>query len=44
MNEMAEKKIEENKSENRGKYTELELRTRGIGKFHDNPPPLIDAY
>lgn len=37
MNEKAEKKIEENKSENgsenRGKYTELELRTRGIGKF-----------
>ena len=28
---MAEKKIEQSK----GKYTELELRTRGIGKFHD---------
>ena len=25
----------ETKDENRGKYTELELRTRGIGKFHE---------
>ena len=31
MNEKAEKKDEQN----RGKYTELELRTRGIGKFHE---------
>ena len=31
MNEMAEKKIEKTT----GKYTELELRTRGVGKFHD---------
>ena len=31
MNEMDEKKIDEN----RGKYTELELRTRGVGKFHE---------
>ena len=31
MDENGEKKIDEI----RGKYTELELRTRGIGKFHD---------
>jgi hypothetical protein len=30
MNEMAEKKDEQNK----GKYTELELKNRGVGKFH----------
>ena len=31
MNEMSEKKIDAI----RGKYTELELRTRGVGKFHE---------
>ncbi len=31
MGENSEEKIDEN----RGKYTELELRTRGIGKFHE---------
>ena len=31
MNEMDEEKIEQN----RGKYTELELRQRGVGKFFE---------
>ena len=30
-----DEKIEEQPVVNRGKYTELELRNRGIGKFHD---------
>ncbi len=39
MSENGEKKIEEISAENRGKYTELELRTRGIGKFHETKTP-----
>ena len=35
MNEDGEKKIDDI----RGKYTELELRTRGIGKFHETQTP-----
>ena len=35
MSEVDEKKIEQSNGVSRGKYTELELRTRGIGKFHD---------
>ena len=35
MSENSEKKTDEKSAENRGKYTELELRTRGIGKFHE---------
>jgi len=39
MNENGEKKIEAKPDEKpvvyRGKYTELELRTRRIGKFHE---------
>ena len=34
MDENSEKKIDEI-PENRGKYTELEWRTRGVGKFHE---------
>jgi len=36
---MNEKAIDKKDENTRGKYTEFELRTRGIGKFHDNPPP-----
>lgn len=35
MDKKSEKKIDEIPAEIRGKYTELELRTRGIGKFHE---------
>jgi hypothetical protein len=35
MDEVGEKKIEPDESISKGKYTELELRTRGIGKFFE---------
>ena len=35
MTENCEKKIDEIPSEIRGKYTELELRKRGVGKFYE---------
>ena len=39
MDENSDKKIEAIPAEIRGKYTELELRTRGIGKFHATKTP-----
>ena len=35
MSDTIEKKIDDIPAKVRGKYTELELRTRGIGKFHE---------
>ena len=35
MSEETEKKIDAIPAKFRGKYTELELRERGIGKFHE---------
>ena len=34
MSEKIEEKIDAIPAKVRGKYTELELRTRGVGKFH----------
>ncbi|GAI14032.1 unnamed protein product [marine sediment metagenome] len=39
MDEDGEKKSDETPAVMRGKYTELELRTRGIGKFHATQTP-----
>ena len=43
MSENGEKKIDEIPAEIRGKYTELELRSRGIGKFHETQTCEWDA-